>query len=64
MPIITVDMFKGRSDAQKSEIVRELTDAFVRTGGGSAEAVHVILRDVEKSNWGSGGIMCSEKFPD
>lgn len=64
MPIIRVEMFAGRSEAQKRAIVRELTDAFVRTAGGTPASVHVVLTDVDKSNWGSGGELCSDKFPD
>ena len=64
MPIIRVEMFPGRSEQQKRELVKELTDAFVRTAGGKPEAVFVVLTDVEKSNWGAGGELCSDKFPD
>jgi len=64
MPIIRVEMFPGRTEAQKRELVKELTDAFVRTAGGKPDAVFVVLTDVEKGNWGSGGELCSDKFPD
>lgn len=64
MPIIRVEMFPGRSEQQKRELVKELTDAFVRAAGGKPEAVFVVLTDVEKSNWGAGGELCSDKFPD
>ena len=64
MPMIRVEMFPGRTDDQKKALVKELTDAFVRAAGGKPESVFVILTDVEKSNWGSGGEMCSDKFPD
>ena len=61
MPIIRVEMFKGRDDDQKRALVRELTDAFVRSAGGTAASVHVVLTDVDKSDWGSGGVLCSDK---
>jgi len=64
MPIIRVEMFSGRTDDQKKELVKALTDAFVRTTGGKPDSVMVVLTDVEKSNWGTGGEMCSDKFPD
>ena len=64
MPIIRVEMFPGRTNDQKRELVKELTDAFVRTAGGKPEAVFVVLNDIEKSNWGAGGELCSDKFPD
>lgn len=64
MPIIRVEMFKGRSEEQKRAIVRDLTDAFVKAAGGNPDSVHVILSDVDKVNWGSGGQLFSDKFPD
>jgi 4-oxalocrotonate tautomerase len=64
MPIIHVEMFTGRSADQKRALVEELTEAFVKTAGGTKESVHVIITDVDKENWGSGGQLCSDKFPD
>lgn len=64
MPIIHVEMFPGRTVEQKREMVKELTDAFVRTAGGKHDSVFVVIDDVEKHNWGAGGELCSDKFPD
>ncbi|WP_085797969.1 2-hydroxymuconate tautomerase [Falsiruegeria litorea] len=64
MPIIRVEMFSGRSEEQKRALVRDLTDAFVGAAGGNPDSVHVVITDVDKSNWGSGGQLCSDKFPD
>ena len=64
MPIIRVEMFAGRTKQQKRALVRELTDAFVNAAGGTPESVNVVITDVDKSDWGSGGELCSDKFPD
>ena len=64
MPIIRVEMFAGRTEEQKRTLVRDLTDAFIGAAGGNPDSVHVIITDVEKSNWGSGGQLSSDKFPD
>ena len=32
--------------------------------GGTPESVNVVITDVDKSDWGSGGELCSDKFPD
>ena len=64
MPIIRVEMFPGRTEDQKRALVKALTDAFVRTAGGKPDSVFVVLNDVEKGNWGAGGELCSDKFPD
>jgi 4-oxalocrotonate tautomerase len=65
MPIIRVEMFKGRSPAMKKKIARELIDAFIRgAGGGSPDAFNVVFTDVEKHDWAAGYEMMSEKYPD
>ena len=61
MPIIRVEMFAGRDVTQKRALVRELTDAFVNAAGGTSESVHVVITDVDKGDWGSGGVLCSDK---
>jgi len=64
MPIIRVEMFKGRSREQKRALVRELTEAFVRAAGGQAEAVTVVLEDVAREDWAVGGALMADKYPD
>ncbi|MBZ8118156.1 4-oxalocrotonate tautomerase [Roseovarius sp. LXJ103] len=63
MPIIRVEMFEGRTPDQKRALVRELTDAFVRVTGASAEAVDVMLVDMDKANWGKAGTLYADKDP-
>lgn len=64
MPVIRVEMFSGRTEDQKRALVKELTEGFVRAAGGDPEHVHVILADVDKSDWGFGGALCSDVLPD
>lgn len=62
MPVIRVEMFSGRTDDQKADLVRELTDSFLRTCGGTRESVQVVIDDYAPSNWGVGGVLASEKM--
>ncbi|WP_421695504.1 tautomerase family protein [Aestuariivirga sp.] len=65
MPIIRVEMFKGRTPEQKKAIARELVDGFIRgAGGGKPEAFDIIFTDVDKQDWAKGHEMMSEKYPD
>jgi 4-oxalocrotonate tautomerase len=57
-------MFKGRSSEQKKEMVKEVTDAFIRSCGGNAKSVHVVITEVDKGDWGVGGELASELYPD
>lgn len=64
MPIIRVEMFKGRTREQKRALVRELTEGFVRACGGTPEAVTIVLADVDKEDWAAAGALMADKYPD
>jgi len=61
MPIIRVEMFPGRTLDQKRDLVRELTDGFVRACGGAGDRLHVVVTEVEREDWGVGGELMSDK---
>jgi len=60
MPIVTVEMWEGRTSGQKKQLVADITAAFTKIGT-PADAVHIILKDNSKDNWGQGGKLASEK---
>ncbi|MBT6437181.1 MAG: 2-hydroxymuconate tautomerase family protein [Rhodobacteraceae bacterium] len=62
MPLIRVEMFKGRTDEQKKVLVKELTDSFIKSCGGNRDAVDVIITDIEQKNWGKAGELYSNKI--
>ena len=59
MPVITVEMWDGRNSDQKTALVEGITNTFVKIGV-PAEAVHIIINDVPKHNWATGGKLASE----
>lgn len=61
MPTLHVELFEGRTAAQKSALAKELTEACVRVLGGSADGVDVIFTDVARQNWATGGVLWSDK---
>lgn len=61
MPIIRVEMLEGRTFEQKKEFVEALTEVTCKTLGTAPEAVDVILTEVKKTDWASGGVLWSEK---
>jgi 4-oxalocrotonate tautomerase len=63
MPLITVSMFPGRSDAQKAALAEALTNAFLDTCGGDRDGVWVVLDEVPKANWAVGGRLRSAVEP-
>jgi 4-oxalocrotonate tautomerase len=64
MPMIRVEMFKGRNREQKRALVKELTDGFIRACGGKPESVQIVIADVDKEDWGVAGVLMADKYPD
>ena len=60
MPTMHIELFAGRSPEQKKELVEALTKETCRVLGCDASAVDIILIDVERHNWATGGKMWSE----
>ena len=61
MPTVRVEMLEGRTPEQKKNLVKALTNAIVETLGSKAESVDVVLFDIKKSDWASGGELFSDK---
>jgi len=60
MPVVIVEMWEGRTIEQKKQLVEGITDSFVQIGV-PQQAVHVIIKDNPKHNWGIGGKLASEQ---
>ena len=60
MPLIQVDMFEGRTDEQVQAYCHALTDATCRLLGCTAADVTIVLRDVPRSRWSTGGVLWSD----
>ncbi len=63
MPIIRIEMLEGRSLEKKRELVATLTRETARIAGCAEASVYVVIEDVKKENWGSGGQLLSDKYP-
>ena len=61
MPTIHVELFAGRTLDQKRALALALTEATVKTLGGSPDSIDVIFRDVERHDWATGGQLWSDK---
>jgi 4-oxalocrotonate tautomerase len=61
MPTLRVELFAGRTVEQKRALARALTEATVKTLGGSAGSVDVLFFDIERYDWATGGELWSDK---
>ena len=60
MPIVRVEMWSGRTVAQKQELSRVITDAMVNIAHTTPEATIIVFEDVSKENWAQSGVLASE----
>jgi 4-oxalocrotonate tautomerase len=61
MPTIRVELLEGRTPEQKTALVKALTLAAVESLGTKPEAVDVVLFDIPRQNWATGGVQWSER---
>ena len=60
MPIVKVEMWPGRTQEQKADLARAITDAVVSIARTPPEETIVIFQDVARENWAKGGVLASE----
>jgi 4-oxalocrotonate tautomerase len=61
MPIVRIEMFPGRTHAQKQELARAITEAVANIAHTTPEATIVIFRDVSREDWAQGGKLASDE---
>ncbi|MGV3768910.1 MAG: 2-hydroxymuconate tautomerase [Sphingobium phenoxybenzoativorans] len=54
MPLISVQMIRGRTAEQKRAFMKELAEAAIRTLGVPEQSVRVIVTEIEPEHWGIG----------
>ena len=60
MPMIRVEMSRGRTADQKRAVLEAITAAMQEHCGCTPESVHVVFFDVDNSDWGVGGRFLSD----
>lgn len=60
MPIVRVEMWPGRTHAQKQELARAITEAICNIAHTTPENTIIIFEDVPKENWAQGGRLASD----
>ncbi|HET8944503.1 MAG TPA: tautomerase family protein [Dehalococcoidia bacterium] len=61
MPIVRVEMWTGRTLAQKKELARVITDAMVNIAHTTADATIIVFEDIPRENWAQSGKLASEE---
>ncbi len=60
MPVVTVQMWPGRTPEQKKDLVRAITDAMITHADAKPDHLHVIIQEIPPEDWGRAGILGSE----
>lgn len=60
MPVITVEMFEGRTAQQREDFARAVTEAVVKILKAPPEHAWIIFREHPKSHWAIGGKLCGQ----
>ena len=60
MPTYHVEILEGRTLERKKKLVEAITGVSVKVLGGEAASVDVLIVDVKRENWATGGKLWSE----
>ena len=63
MPVVHVNVWEGYGQENAKTTIQNITKVFVELGI-PAQAVEVLVHEIQKSHWGIGGEPASEKSKD
>jgi 4-oxalocrotonate tautomerase len=61
MPTYHIEMLEGRTVEQKRKLAEEITRVSVEVLGGSPDSVDMLITDVKRENWATGGKLWLER---
>ena len=61
MPIVRVEMWTGRTVAQKRELARVITEAICAIAETTPELTTIIFEDIDRGNWAQAGVLVSDQ---
>ena len=64
MPVVTVQMWSGRSVDQKRKLVAAITDAMIKHADCKPDHLHIVIQDVPKDSWGRAGKLGIDLEPE
>lgn len=55
MPFVTIDLFEGRTQEQKIQLAREVTEVVSRIAEAPKENIHVMINDMPEGTYFPAG---------
>lgn len=56
MPLVRIELFEGRTDNEKEEMIREVTNAMAASLKIDKDDVDIIIQEIKKKDWATGGV--------
>lgn len=60
MPYVNIQITRGATREQKSELVRDLTSSLQRVLGKAPEHTHIVIQEIDEESWGFAGLLTDE----
>ncbi|MGV8805018.1 MAG: 4-oxalocrotonate tautomerase [Polaromonas sp.] len=60
MPTYHIEMMEGRTLEQKKKLVEAITRVTVEVLGSEASSIDILISDIKRENWATGGKLWSE----
>jgi 4-oxalocrotonate tautomerase len=61
MPILQIEMLKGKTVEQKRKMVSKITDAVTEALNCPKEAVTIVIREMESEHYATAGVLRVDK---
>jgi 4-oxalocrotonate tautomerase family enzyme len=61
MPFVNIKILEGHSVERKQQMVAEITKSIAHIAQVPESYVQVVIEDIPRQNWGSGGELMSNK---
>lgn len=60
MPYVNIQITKGATRDQRSQLVREVTDSLVRILNKRPDQTHIVIQEIEEDHWGFDGMLTED----
>jgi len=61
VPVVTIELFEGRTAEQKSRLSRAITDDMIQILEVQEESVIIVFHDLPRTNFAKSGVLASER---
>lgn len=61
MPIVSINMISGRTEAQKAELIRRVAESVSAALDAPVDTVRIMISEYASENWGIGPVSAKSK---